>query len=63
MKQSKIFIYALSIIAAFILIIVIIQDNKNCPKKECNNQSSCPEDQRSNDDIFINPINKFIVMV
>lgn len=34
-----------------------------CTKKEYIKQESCPDQQKNDDDIFINPINKFIVMV
>jgi hypothetical protein len=63
MKQSNIFIYLLLITAAIIFIAMVSTRGEICTKKEYIKQESCPDQQKNDDDIFINPINKFIVMV
>jgi hypothetical protein len=64
MKQSKIFIYALSVLVAIIFIVILSNNKEICPKKECINQGSCPDKQKNNDDyIFMNPLNRFIAVL
>lgn len=63
MKRTKLFIYILSFAATIILMLFIFNAEEIAVKKECNNEGSCPPQQKGNDDFFINPLNRFIVMI
>ena len=63
MKRTKFFIYLLSFAMAIIFILIFSITKETAPKKECINQGSCPTQQKSNDDFFMNPLNRFIVMI
>ncbi len=64
MKRPQLFAFIITIVLAFVFVVVITTIKETNAKRECSNQGCCPEKKKNDDNIFfMNPLNKFIAVI